>query len=57
MLPEDQGGVVNENLVVHGTLNLRVCDASIFPVIPPANLMATVYAVAERAADIIKTDA
>ncbi|OJD19778.1 hypothetical protein AJ78_00277 [Emergomyces pasteurianus Ep9510] len=57
MLPEDQGGVVNEKLVVHGTVNLRVCDASIFPVIPPANLMATVYAVAERSADIIKADA
>ncbi|KLJ13712.1 hypothetical protein EMPG_09378 [Blastomyces silverae] len=56
MLPEDKGGVVSETLVVHGTVNLRVCDASIFPIIPPANLMATVYAVAERAADIIKAD-
>ncbi|PGH33719.1 hypothetical protein GX50_03458 [[Emmonsia] crescens] len=57
MLPEDQRGVVSEKLVVHGTVNLRVCDASIFPVIPPAKLMATVYAVAERAADIINADA
>ncbi|EEQ85274.2 aryl-alcohol dehydrogenase [Blastomyces dermatitidis ER-3] len=30
---------------------------SIFPIIPPANRTATVYAVAERAADIIKADA
>lgn len=57
MLPEGKGGVVNEKLLVYGTTNLRVCDASIFPLIPRANIMSTVYAVAERAADIIKDDA
>jgi choline dehydrogenase-like flavoprotein len=37
-----------------GTKNLRVVDASIMPIIPGANTQTTVYAVAERAADIIK---
>lgn len=54
MLPKDRGGVVDQDLVVYGTMNLRVVDASIFPVIPQANPMSTVYAVAERAADLIK---
>ena len=54
MLPKDMGGVVDENLLVYGTRNLRVFDASIFPLIPRANIQSTVYAVAERAADLIK---
>ncbi|KAL4780328.1 hypothetical protein BJX76DRAFT_360935 [Aspergillus varians] len=54
MLPREKGGVVDERLVVYGTRNLRVCDASVFPLIPAANIQATVYAVAERAADIIR---
>ncbi|KAI1741169.1 glucose-methanol-choline oxidoreductase-like protein [Xylaria scruposa] len=56
MLPLDKGGVVNERLVVHRTSNLRVVDASIFPITTRGNPMATVYAVAERAADFIKED-
>lgn len=56
MLPREKGGVVNERLIVHGTKNLRVVDASIMPVIPQSNTQSTVYAVAERAADIIKAD-
>ena len=54
MLPKENGGVVDQDLLVYGTSNLRVVDASIFPVIPQANPMSTVYAVAERAADLIK---
>ena len=57
MLPRDEGGVVNNRLVVYGTRNVRVVDASIMPLIPRSNLQSTVYAVAERAADIIKEDA
>lgn len=56
MLPRELGGVVNDRLVVHGTKNLRVIDASIFPMIPMGNIQATVYAVAERACDLIKED-
>lgn len=54
MLPRAKGGVVDQDLIVYGTRNLRIVDASIFPLIPQANPMSTVYAVAERAADLIK---
>lgn len=54
MLPKDKGGVVDTNLFVYGTKNLRVVDASIFPLIPRGNIMSSVYAVAEKAADVIK---
>ncbi|KAF7934744.1 uncharacterized protein EAE98_002789 [Botrytis deweyae] len=54
MLPKEKGGVVNDKLMVHGTSNLRVVDASIFPLIPRGNIQSSVYAVAEKAADIIK---
>lgn len=56
MMPREFGGVVNERLVVHGTRNLRVVDASIMPIIPRGNPQSTVYAVAEKAADLIKED-
>lgn len=55
MLPRDKGGVVDSKLRVYGARGLRVVDASIFPLITRANTMATVYAVAERAAEIIKS--
>jgi choline dehydrogenase-like flavoprotein len=47
---------VDERLRVWGTRNLRVVDASIMPIIPRANIQSSVYAVAERAADLIKAD-
>ena len=56
MLPRADGGVVSDHLLVHGTKNLRVVDASVFPIIPRGNIQSTVYAVAERAADIIKAE-
>ncbi|KAK2052175.1 alcohol oxidase [Colletotrichum caudatum] len=56
MLPRGEGGVVDERLRVHGVKSLRVVDASIFPIEPLGNIQSTVYAVAERAADMIKED-
>ncbi|EKC99710.1 hypothetical protein A1Q2_06020 [Trichosporon asahii var. asahii CBS 8904] len=54
MLPEDQGGVVDTNLKVHGISNVRVIDASIMPIHVSAHLMASTYGIAEKGADIIK---
>lgn len=56
MLPKELGGVVDRRLRVYGTVNVRVVDASIFPVEPLGHLQSTVYAVAERASDLIKQD-
>ncbi|RAK90887.1 oxidoreductase [Aspergillus costaricaensis CBS 115574] len=56
MLPREKDGVVDSNLKVHGIEGLRVVDASAIPLISTANLQATVYAFAERAADLIKQD-
>ena len=45
--------VVDSELRVHGIGALRVADGSIMPSIPSANTAATVYAIAERAAELI----
>ncbi|MGW1770235.1 GMC family oxidoreductase [Streptomyces sp. NPDC002104] len=41
------------DLRVHGIAGLRVADASVMPSIPSANTNATVYAIAERAAELL----
>lgn len=56
MMPLDMGGVVNPRLMVYGTANLRVVDAGIIPLLPAAHIQAAVYAIAERAAAMIKKD-
>ncbi|KAL8847231.1 MAG: hypothetical protein Q9221_007718 [Calogaya cf. arnoldii] len=56
MMSKDLGGVVDKRLIVHGTTNLRVVDASIFPLEPRGNIQSSVYAIAERASDLIKED-
>jgi choline dehydrogenase len=45
--------VVDCELRVHGIGGLRVADASVMPSIPSGNTNATVYAIAERAAELI----
>lgn len=56
MLPREKGGVVDDRLRVYGVKNLRVVDASVFPLAPRGNIQTSVYAVAEKAADLIKED-
>jgi choline dehydrogenase-like flavoprotein len=53
MLPREDGGVVDPSLTVYGTTNLRIVDASIFPVQISAHIQTAVYGVAERAAELI----
>ena len=55
MLPRDKGGVVSPELRVYGTKNVRVVDASVLPFQLCGHLTSTLYAVAERAFDMIKT--
>jgi choline dehydrogenase-like flavoprotein len=54
MMPEALGGVVGSDLSVYGVRGLSVVDASIIPLLPATHLQATMYAVAEKAADLIK---
>jgi len=39
---------------VHGIDGLRVVDASVMPSLPSNNTLATVYAIAERGAEMIR---
>jgi len=56
MLPREDGGAVDSKLLVYGTSNVRVVDASVFPLqISAAHLSATVYGIAEKAADLIRS--
>lgn len=54
MMPEYLGGCVGSDLAVYGVKGLSIVDASIIPLIPATHLQATMYAVAEKAADLIK---
>ncbi|OQV02240.1 hypothetical protein CLAIMM_07474 [Cladophialophora immunda] len=56
MMPRQKGGVVNSKLKVYGVNHLRVVDASVFPLPVVGNIQSVVYAVAERAANLIKAD-
>ncbi|KAF3762744.1 FAD-linked reductase, partial [Cryphonectria parasitica EP155] len=53
MLPRELGGVVDPELRVYGTHNLRVVDAGIFPIELTSHTMACLYSVAQKAASII----
>ncbi|GJJ05846.1 hypothetical protein Clacol_000033 [Clathrus columnatus] len=54
MRPQKQTGVVSPELLVYGTTNLRVVDASVIPIHIGAPIQATIYAIAEKASDIIR---
>jgi choline dehydrogenase-like flavoprotein len=54
MMPESYGGCVGSDLAVYGVKGLSIVDASIIPLIPATHLQSTMYAVAEKAADLIK---
>ncbi|MER7807565.1 GMC family oxidoreductase N-terminal domain-containing protein [Streptomyces sp900116325] len=51
----DGTAVVDPDLRVHGVSGLRVADASVMPSVISANTNATVYAIAERAAELVRT--
>jgi choline dehydrogenase-like flavoprotein len=55
--PREANGVLDSRLRVHGATGLRVVDASVFPRIPGFFIVAAVYMVAEKAAELILTDA
>lgn len=57
MLPRNLGGVVSPELKVYGTSNVRVVDASVLPFQVCGHLTSTLYAMAEKAAEIIKAAA
>ncbi|KAH9948777.1 alcohol oxidase [Amylocystis lapponica] len=54
MLPKEDNGVVDPQLKVYGTNNIRIVDLSVIPLHFAAHSQSVVYAVAEQAADIIK---
>ncbi|KAE9965739.1 hypothetical protein BLS_007428 [Venturia inaequalis] len=54
MMSKELGGVVDDGHKVYGTANVRVVDASVLPFQVSGHLTSTLYALAERAADVIK---
>ena len=53
----DPNSVLDPQLRVRGIRGLRVADASVFPAITTVNTVVTVLMVAERASDLIRSDA
>ncbi|KAF7356525.1 Pyranose dehydrogenase 2 [Mycena venus] len=54
MGPEDGGGVVDEELKVHGVEGLRIADSSIFPEILSTHVAAATVAIAENCCDMLQ---
>ncbi|KAH8806544.1 hypothetical protein DL96DRAFT_1765502 [Flagelloscypha sp. PMI_526] len=57
MRSETDGGVVDEKLRVKGVKKLRVADASVFPRVPAAQLMAPTVMIAEKCVEFLKEGA
>ncbi|THV01184.1 alcohol oxidase [Dendrothele bispora CBS 962.96] len=57
MLPRDKNGVVDSDLKVYGTKNVRVADLSVVPLHIACHTQSAAYVIAERAADIIRSSA
>ncbi|PLW12555.1 hypothetical protein PCANC_18144 [Puccinia coronata f. sp. avenae] len=53
MMPKSQAGVVDPQLKVYGTRNLRVVDASVIPIQIGAHPALTIYAMAEKAVELM----
>ncbi|VDB91244.1 unnamed protein product [Peniophora sp. CBMAI 1063] len=56
MAPRKMGGVVDPRLKVYGLSNVRVVDAGIIPITAGVAIQPTVYALAEKASDIIRAE-
>lgn len=54
-LSDGPGGVDPTSLIVRGTTNVAVVDASLIPTIVPAHPVGTIMAMADRAGDILAT--
>jgi choline dehydrogenase len=54
--PTDRMAVVDQTARVYGLDNLRIVDASIMPDCPRVNINATTVMMAERIADLIRTE-
>ena len=54
---EDPMAVVDGDFRVHGTRNLRIVDASVFPTIPGYFILTSIYTISEKATDVILRDA
>ena len=53
---ENENSVVDSELRVHGSRACGVVDASMMPSLPSNNTLATVYAIAERGAELIRRE-
>ena len=54
---DDAMAVVDHRFRVHGTRNLRVVDASVFPRIPGFFIVTPTYMISEKASDVVLEDA